>query len=45
MVAALLLAAAGCGPILPTAPSTGPDYTLHVDNDTTLALTWSSTVG
>ena len=35
----LVLAGMACGPILPTAPSTDPDYTLHVDNGTTLALT------
>jgi hypothetical protein len=35
----LVLVAAACGSILPTVPSSGPDYTLHVDNDTTLALT------
>jgi hypothetical protein len=37
IVAGLLLVA-GCGPIRPTT-STRPDYTLHVDNGTTLALT------
>src|SRR6266550_6372599 len=39
ILAGLVLAATGCGPILPTAPSTGPDYTLNVNNDTTLVLT------
>jgi hypothetical protein len=39
ILAGLVLAAAACGSILPTAPSTGPDYALNVNNDTTLALT------
>ncbi len=39
ILAGLVLAATGCRPILPTAPLTGPDYTLNVNNDTTLVLT------
>jgi len=39
ILACLALTATACGPILPTAPSTGPDYTLNVNNDTTLVLT------
>jgi hypothetical protein len=39
ILACLAMTATACGQILPTPPSTGPDYTLNVNNDTTLVLT------